>query len=140
MAIAERENTEFVDHSIEAPKSLNLPVRRKELEKIDKENVNTKRLEKCAPFYKHSKWDQHWELQENLMKSICEYPYMLPRGRKKRKQKKRKKRARDLSAPGVSHNMLGDFIRLHQSVVAQEMGDKKKVMWLESISRLSSRK
>ena len=50
MAIAERENTEFVEHSIDAPKSLNLPIRRKELERIDKENASIEASGKLRSF------------------------------------------------------------------------------------------
>ena len=133
MAIAERENTEFVEHSIDAPRSLNLPIRKKELMRIDKENASIlKRLERCAPIYDHSKWEKNWKVQEDLLASICEYPLLeSSKGFKKRQRKKKKARLGN-DAPIVSHNMLGDFIRLHQSsVAAKASGDDTKVAAVE---------
>eukprot|EP00359_Climacostomum_virens_P004283 CAMPEP_0204913512 /NCGR_PEP_ID=MMETSP1397-20131031/11347_1 /ASSEMBLY_ACC=CAM_ASM_000891 /TAXON_ID=49980 /ORGANISM="Climacostomum Climacostomum virens, Strain Stock W-24" /LENGTH=266 /DNA_ID=CAMNT_0052084751 /DNA_START=575 /DNA_END=1371 /DNA_ORIENTATION=- len=58
------------------PKSLNSVVRRREAEKIAKENAAiAKRLKERKPNYSFFKWEAERAEVESRIKNICEYPY-----------------------------------------------------------------
>eukprot|EP00658_Telonema_sp_P-2_P085897 TRINITY_DN9897_c0_g1_i3.p1 TRINITY_DN9897_c0_g1~~TRINITY_DN9897_c0_g1_i3.p1 ORF type:complete len:376 (+),score=104.30 TRINITY_DN9897_c0_g1_i3:101-1228(+) len=56
-----------------APKSLNRGFRRKELDKITRENLEIlKRIQLKDPFYNHLDWDEEHKARHKIMKSLCE--------------------------------------------------------------------
>jgi len=59
-------------------RSLNSEVRRKELMKITIENQTMlKRLQDKTSNYSVMRWEEDYKQTEKLMKSMCEYPFVL---------------------------------------------------------------
>lgn len=74
-------------------KSLNNSFRKKELERITKENHQIlKRIQNSTPMYDHTSWERDRRQQEQYLKNICEYGYGAQKP--KRRTRTRKKRSK----------------------------------------------
>ena len=56
--------------------SLNKSFRKRELQRITRENQNIlKRIQQREPNYNHLQWEEDRRLHESYLTNICEYPY-----------------------------------------------------------------
>lgn len=59
-------------------KSLNRESRKRELQKITKENARIlQAIQSSEPFYDHTRWEREARAHERYMKNICEFPVSL---------------------------------------------------------------